>query len=335
VLQVGNHLLSLITHHPYTYYEYGATAFRDELAKAVQQSPPQVVHIDSLDLYRWLPHLPQVPIACTHHSIESELLRLRAQRIGSAALERYLGYEAKLLEQVERRVCPSLALNVMMSDLDATRLQELAPGSRVTVVPNGVDVGYFIPRPDIPVVPGRIVFLGPTYMFPNRDGIEYFLDAIWPAVRAGMPNASLHLIGRCPPDHRSRFEAYPGVVCQGYVDDVRTHLADAACTIVPLRVGGGTRLKILDAWAMAKPVISTSLGCEGLEVEQGGNILVQDRPEEFAKAVLQVLQQPELRERLAARGRETVEARYSWGVIGDRIRRAYEELLEPALPAAL
>jgi glycosyltransferase involved in cell wall biosynthesis len=335
VQQVENHLLSLARQRPYTYYEYGAKAFRDGLAKAVQEAPPQVVHVDSLDLYRWLPHLPPVPIACTHHSIESELLRLRAERIGSPPLERYLAHQARLLERVERAVCPSLALNVMMSALDAKRLQELAPGSRVAVVPNGVDLAYFTPIPDIQVVPGRIVFLGPTYMFPNRDGIEFFLGAIWPAIRAAMPNASLHLIGRCPPYDRSRLEQYPGVVCQGYVDDVRTHLAAAACTIVPLRVGGGTRLKILDAWAMAKPVVSTSLGCEGLDLERGDNIIVEDRPEDFARAVLQVLQQPELRKQLGTRGRQTVEAQYSWAVVGDRICRAYEELAEPALPSPL
>jgi glycosyltransferase involved in cell wall biosynthesis len=146
------------------------------------------------------------------------------------------------------------------------------------------------------------------------------------------------LIGRSAPADRARYDAVPGVTTVGYLPDIRPALSEARCCVVPIRIGGGTRLKILDAWAAGRAVVSTSIGCEGLDVVDGENILVRDTPDAFADAVLQVLRDAQLRSRLERNGRRSAVNTYSWSVVGQRIRTAYDELLgrsaSPLAPAA-
>ncbi|HEV7837800.1 MAG TPA: glycosyltransferase family 4 protein [Gemmatimonadaceae bacterium] len=327
VTKLVNHARSLVSREPYVFYEYGGSRFSRQLKEAVDRASPDLLHLDSMDLYRWLPSLPALPTSCTHHSIESELLRLRAKRIPNAAVRAYMMHQGDLMEKIERRLCPRFDINVMTSETDAERLRALAPGSRTSVVPNGVNVDYFRPTPLHAVVPGRVTFLGPTYMFPNRDAVQFFLAEAWDRVRTRCPESSLHLIGKSSAADKDRFQSRPGVVSQGYVPDIRPHFAEAACAVVPIRVGGGTRLKILDAWAMGKAVVSTSIGCEGLQTAEGRNILIRDDPVEFAEAVIQVLSDSELRERLGREGRATVEQTYAWPVIGHQLNSLYRGLL--------
>jgi glycosyltransferase involved in cell wall biosynthesis len=216
----------------------------------------------------------------------------------------------------------------MTSELDADRLRALVPNARTTAVPNGVDVDFFKPPTGDNEIDGRVVFLGPTYMFPNRDGVEFFLDSIWPSVVNRMPGASFHLLGKNSGADKMLFEQHPGVSCQGYVPDIRPHFAAAQCSVVPLRVGGGTRLKILDAWSMGKAVVSTSIGCEGLATVDGRNILIRDDAKSFADAVVQILSDADLRKRLGNEGRRTVENHYAWSIIGNRLSSLYMELIE-------
>jgi len=324
--KIWDHVRSVVSGRAYTHYEYQSGAFADRLHDVLRRRTPALVHLDSLDLHRWLPELPRVPIACTHHDIDSELLRLRAERLGHAAVRPYLLLQARRVERVEREWCPRLALNVMMSEIDAGRLRALAPGARTVVVPNGTDTEYFQPSGG-ESLPGRIAFVGPTYSHPNRDAVEFLLQEIWPKVRAADRTASLRLMGRNAPADGARYGAEPGVTTLGYVPDIRPPLSEARCCVVPIRIGGGTRLKILDAWAMGKAVVSTSIGCEGLDAVDGQNILIRDAPGNFADAVLQVLRDARLRARLEGNGRRTALDTYSWGVVGRRIRSAYKELL--------
>jgi glycosyltransferase involved in cell wall biosynthesis len=322
------HASSVVTRKPYIFFEYGNKRFGSEIQAALRNSAPDLVHLDSLDLYRWRAMLPNVPTTCTHHSIESELLRHRARHIGNPLAAVYLRHQANLLERVERQICGQFDVNVMTSELDADRLRALVPNARTAAVPNGVDVDFFRPTTANNEIDGRVVFLGPTYMFPNRDGVEFFLDSIWPSVVKHVPDASFHLLGKNSEADKMVFEKHPGVSCQGYVPDIRPHFAAAQCSVVPLRVGGGTRLKILDAWSMGKAVVSTSIGCEGLETVDGRNILIRDDAKGFADAVVQILSDAELRKRLGHEGRSTVENHYAWQIIGSRLSSLYMELIE-------
>jgi glycosyltransferase involved in cell wall biosynthesis len=329
--KLRNHAWSVLSREPYIFHEYGDARFGRELQQAVARARPDMIHVDSLDLYRWLPSLPSLPTACTHHSIESELLRLQADHFPNRVVRSYMKHQAELVEKVERRLCPRFDLNVMTSEVDAERLRALARGARTTVIPNGVDVDFFRPGSPEEVVPGRVAFLGPTYMFPNRDAVDFFLADAWPLIRQRCPESTFHLIGKNSVDEKARFESRAGVTCNGHVPDIRPHFAETAVSIVPIRVGGGTRLKILDCWSMGKAVVSTSVGCEGLETVDGRNILIRDDPTEFAEAVVQVLRDRDLRDRLGHEARKTAEEHYAWRVVGRKLVGCYQDLL--AAPA--
>ncbi len=323
----ADQLRSLLTGRPYVFYEYASAGFREALAGITCGGDFDLVHLDSLDLYRWIPLLPSgVPVACTHHNVESELLRRSSRHVKPLPLAWYYRHQARLLERVERRLCPTLDLNVMVSETDERTLRSLAPGSKTIVTPNGVDTDFFHPPDESTRQKNRIVFIGGTYSLPNRDAVDFFLEEIWPSVKM-RNDVSFEVVGRPGEEKRPWPSDDDSVEFPGHVPDVRDHLGTAACSVVPLRIGGGTRLKILDAWAMGTPVVSTSIGCEGLDARDGENILIRDEPRAFAAAVLELLENERLRRHLGEEGRRTAVDSYSWGRIGDRLRDAYRELL--------
>ena len=316
---VRDHLRSVLRNEAYTLSAYDSPSYAEAIRRARRELRIALVHVDTLDLARYLPLLGDLPVACTHHNVESQLLRRRAtseSRLRGA----YLRVQASKLERLERHWVPRVALNVAVSDDDARLFRKLAPDARVEVVPNGVDVDYFRPAS----VPQRgCVFVGGTNWFPNREGLEWFHAAVLPELRALGVRDAVTWVGRCTDADRQRFGGPDGVELTGYVPDVRPYLDAAACVIAPLRVGGGTRLKILDAWASGRAVVSTTQGCEGLDARDGDDILVADEPRAFARAVQCVLRDPTLRDALGRRARAHVERHYSWTGIGRELRRSY------------
>lgn len=319
-----DHARSVVTDRVYTRYAYDSSRFAGRLAEIRAATTFDLVHADSMDLSCYLDGLADTPLVCVHHNVESALLRRRGSVEPSRWRRAYLRYQARLMEQEERRWCPRVGLNVAVSEADAALLRDLAPGSRVAVVPNGVDLDYY--RPQAGRADG-IVYLGGTTWFPNRDALGYFCEAILPEVRRRAGPVNVRWVGHATDAERRHYAERHGVELTGYVPDVRPYVRDAACSVVPLRVGGGTRLKILDLWAMGKPVISTAIGCEGLEAVDGDNILVRDEPAAFAEAVCATLGDASLRGRLGASARATVERTYGWEAIGDAMARRYLELL--------
>jgi glycosyltransferase involved in cell wall biosynthesis len=188
-----------------------------------------------------------------------------------------------------------------------------------------VDVDAF--RPQVGATAG-CVFVGGTTWFPNRDGLEWFALAVLPELERLNWNSEVTWVGRATREEIDRFNAIKGLKLTGYVDDIRPFVHAASCFVVPLRVGGGTRLKVLDAWAMGKAVISTRLGAEGLDARHDENILLADDPVEFAQAVIRVLQHAGLRSRLGTSARATVERLYSWDGIGTGMRALYRSVLQ-------
>jgi glycosyltransferase involved in cell wall biosynthesis len=285
-----------------------------------------LVHLDSLDLSAFLEDLPQVPWVCAHHNVESELLRRRslAER---GARRSYMKFQADLLEHQEREWCPRFSLNLVVSKEDREVFRRLAPDADFLVVPNGVDTSAFRPS-DSGTKNGSLVFVGGQAWFPNDDGMGYFANEILPLIRRTHPDIRTVWVGRASDKVKQEY-AELGVEMTGYVEDIRPYVDPAACYIVPLRVGGGTRLKILDAWALGKAVVSTSRGCEGLDTRFGENILVADEPATFAAEVIRVLESADLRRRLGEGGRETAETTYDWEVIGESMLSAYRRILNP------
>jgi glycosyltransferase involved in cell wall biosynthesis len=320
-----DHFRSLVRHRAYTYYVYESRAYRRRLQEILQGHAFDLVHMDSLDLAGYLPLLQGLPVVCTHHNMESLLLRRRAAAEGAAWRRWYVGLQGELMERKERRWCDRVALNVAVSELDKELLTQLVPEARVAVAPNGVDTDCF--RPGVGRDEG-IVCVGGIGALANRDGLDHLCEDILPLLRRSVGDGlSVRWIGRATELERRRFREQHDVELTGYVEDVRPYVRDAACYVVPLRVGGGTRVKILDAWALGKAVVSTSIGCEGLHAKDGENILIRDTPTEFAAAVSEVLNNPELRRRLGHAARRLADPLYSWEAIGERMHAEYRSLL--------
>jgi glycosyltransferase involved in cell wall biosynthesis len=315
-----DHARSAVLRRAYTTYLYESASFRRRLTDLLRSQRFDLVHLDSLDLAGYLPACRDVPVVCVHHNVESELLARRAAIERSAWRGAYVRYQARLTRDLERRWCGQIALNVAVSEEDRGALMRLAPGSSVTIVPNGVDVDEF--QPDGPAGTG-LSFVGGINWFPNLDALNFFCEEILPHIRAGGVAVDARWVGNASREQQRYYGDRYGVDVTGYVADARPHMRAAACHVVPLRAGGGTRLKILNAWAMGKAVVSTAVGCEGLAAIDGENILIRDDPRDFAKAVLAVLGNDELRRRLGERGRTTAEQRYSWEVIGRGLVESY------------
>ena len=321
-----DHLRSIGLNQVYTTFALDSATFRKRIVQLLQTRRFDVIHMDSISLSRYLPLLGELPVVCVHNNVESALLQRRSRAERSPWRRAYLLHQAHLMEREERRWCGRCHLNVLVSEADRMELQRIAPEANCAVVPNGVDIAAF--RPDAGREEG-IVFVGGLNWFPNRDALQYFCDAILPKVRAaGEPTPVRWLGGGASDEVRRHYRDRYAVELTGYVPDVRPYVRDAACYIVPLRVGGGTRLKILDAWAMGKAVVSTAVGCEGLAAEDGRNILIRDDPEAFAHAVRAVLQHGALRRRLGIEGRRTVERHYNWEGIGESMLPLYRSLYE-------
>lgn len=318
-----DHLRSLVTGKAYVWYTYQSPSFARAIAEAQEAESFDLVQLDSLDLAAYLPQLTAYPVVCVHHNVESALLRQRARKEPNRLKRWYIARQAEQMAELERVWCTRVALNVAVSAADREDLQRRMPAARFATVPNGVDIETFRP---ISGANEGIVSTGGLNWFPNADALEHFCQDILPRIREEMPCASVRWVGRSNDDVAARLWEESQVELTGHVADIRPYVHEAGCFVVPLRIGGGTRLKILDAWAMGKAVVSTSVGCSGLDAVDGQNILIRDDPAAFALAVTEVLRNPELRNRLGEAGRRTVEQTYSWKVIGTDMRAQLEHL---------
>lgn len=318
-----DHLRSLATGRAYVWYSYQSADFTQAVREAQAEQPFDLVQLDSLDLACYLPEVAPQPVVCVHHNVESALLVQRARKEPNRLKRWYIARQARQMEALEREWCERVSLNVAVSDADRAELQRAAPTARFATVPNGVDLETFSP------MPGRddgIVSTGGLNWFPNADALDHFCTDILPRIRDEMPCVSVCWVGRSDEDEAARRWVESRVDLPGHVADIRPYVHDAGVFVVPLRIGGGTRLKILDAWAMGKAVVSTSVGCSGLDAIDGHNILIRDDPAKFAQAVTGVLRDRSQRRALGAAGRRTVEETYSWTVIGTGLRKTLDGL---------
>lgn len=271
--------------------------------------------------------LPPGPrIVIDEHNLEYELMERSAAQAMSVARRLHYTLEAAALKNVELGLLARADLISVTSERERQRLEVILPGVNVVVTPNGVDCEAFAPDPQRMEIEGRVVFTGSMDYHPNEQAAHFFAEAIWPRVRAEVPGATWYLVGARPPASFKRLAMTPGVTITGTVPETRPYLRDAAVAIAPLLVGGGTRLKILEALAMGKAVVTTTLGYEGLDAVPGESLLVADEPGAFAAAVVRLLRDGAERARLGAAGRALVERAYSWDQSGQVFTRAVERL---------
>jgi glycosyltransferase involved in cell wall biosynthesis len=263
------------------------------------------------------------PVVLFEHNVEHLIWRRLAAIETRPWRRALLEVEWRKMRRAEAAACARVSLTLAVSAEDRERLAETAPGARVAAIPTGVDVEYFHPN-GAGERPASLVFVGSMDWYPNEDGVLHFLEAVLPQVRRQAPGTSLTVVGRNPSARVRAAATLAGVEVTGTVDDVRPYVARSALFVVPLRVGGGTRLKIFEALAQGKAVLSTRIGAEGLPLVPGRHFVQADDPEDFAQAVVSLLRDPARRAELGAAGRELVAQRFSWG----QVAREFEQRLE-------
>jgi sugar transferase (PEP-CTERM/EpsH1 system associated) len=302
-------------------------ALTAELRARAAQRQADLYIVDFLVSAANLPARLPLPLVLFEHNVEHQIWRRLAcverRPWRRAALE----LEWRKLRRYEAHACRSAPLTLAVSDADAQALRGLAPGAAVRAIPTGVDTDYFTPAV-AREVPGRLVFTGSMDWYPNEEAMLHFLGRVFPRIREAAPETTLAIVGRKPSARLSRAAALAGARVTGTVQDVRPYVREASVFVVPLRVGGGTRLKIFEALAMGKAVVSTRIGAEGLPLVPGHHYLRADDDADFARAVLALLADPGQRRALGSAGRSLVEERYSWR----EVARVFEERCLETLP---
>lgn len=271
-------------------------------------------------------HLPSgTRIILDQHNIEHELVRRTYESEHEPVRKLFNWLEYGKLRQGELQRCAAADLLLVTSEREQEVWNRLLPGKAVAVVPNGVDVESFRPTLREREKANHLVFTGTMDYYPNSSAVLFFARQCWPLIKREVPEATWQIVGRNPPPEVLRLGELPGITVTGSVPEVQPYLAEAAVSIVPLRVGSGTRLKILEALAMNKAVVTTSIGCEGLEVHTREHLLIEDQPEEFAHTVVALLRDRERRESLGSAGRDLVERMYSWHFCGQRLLSALNQ----------
>lgn len=327
VHRIAGLAVGALSSRPFSVLAHRSAAFRRRVAELVATKQFDVIHVDTIALAQFLDERWSIPTVLTHHNIESQLMERRAGAEHGLFARLYLRRETKKLVAYESEMSGTFDVNVFVSQPDEKTLVERVPGLHTVIVPNGVDVEYF--TPDQGTDTPALIYTGGMNMFANRDAVMFFLAEIWPLIRARVPGVRFFAVGQDPPKDLLALAARdPQVVVTGYVTDVRPLVRDASVYVVPLRVGGGTRLKVLDAMAMGKAMVSTSIGCEGLEVGPNEHLLVADSPGQFAEKTVILLEDRHRRLALGRAARELVERRYSWRTIGGRLLDAYRTAIE-------
>jgi polysaccharide biosynthesis protein PslH len=309
----------------------------------LQQSLDQILRAKRFDIvnleFPYLGHydLRQAPpgqklpaLVVDSHEIAYDLARQFARAGGSAGRRLYAGANWRKLRREELATYRDAEGVYLCSAADERRLLNEAPGVRTAVIPNAADVEYYRPRPTDPPPDGRtLVYFGLLSTIPNIDGVVHFVQDIWPRIAEAVPEARCKIIGGRPPPSLQAL-AGPRIELTGFVSDLRPHLAEAAAVVVPLRLGGGTRLKIVEAMAMGKAIVSTTLGAEGIEAVPGRDILLEDEPTAFAGAVNRLLAEPDLAARIGRSARQLAVDRYAWSGAAGALEGFYRQILEKA-----
>jgi len=322
----ANVLRGAVGRTPLPLLNYTTNEMSKTLAHVLAENDFDVVQVESIHLMNYLPVIRAARsrpiVVCDWHNIESDLMGQYAEREQSLARKTYARRTARLMNEFEMKALNEFDGHIVVSEQDAERLQGMRTQARILVIENGVDISYYATEQSAPK--NRIVFVGSMDYHANIDGAINFARKVWPAVREQKTELVFTIVGRDPSPEVRALSSIDGVEVTGSVDDVRPYYREAIAAVVPLNVGGGSRLKILEAMAAGVPVVSTKLGAEGLHSSDGENILLTDSTEQLAERLINVIDNQDLRRRLIEGGKTLVRERYDWSMLGAKLMDQYQ-----------
>lgn len=314
-------IAKLFSRRPYIVNKYITPEMTERIGSIMASGQIDVVVCDFLEMAWCADYLQGTPGALFEHNVETLIWRRYHEVERNILKKLYFACEKKRMERFEKCACAAFKLTLTVSDKDGDLLRREFGVKRYLTIPTGVDTSYFHPMGR--EIKNRFVFCGSMDWMPNIDGFWWFYQSIFPLIKDDYPEASLTVVGRRPtPEIVMAGEKDPSIHITGTVADVRPEVASAQLYLVPLRVGGGTRIKIYEAMAMKKCVVSTTIGAEGLPLADGVNIVLADTPGDFAEKVKELLRDDYKRNKIAEAGYKLVTEKYSWSKATEKLHAA-------------
>ncbi len=314
---------SLATKYPYNLNWLISDEYRDALISFLNRESFDFIHFDTISLAIYKEYCGDIKCSLDHHNIESHMLLRRASNESNLFKRFYYYQEGKRLEKYEKLFCPSFDFNFTCSEVDTIRLQNLSKKSVCHTIANGVDIDYFKPESNV-VKKDSLLFVGTLSWYPNIEAVNYIASDIWPALKKEIPSIEIDIIGANPPKeilelakNDSNFRVH------GFIDDIIPYFHKAKCYVCPIKDGGGTKLKIVDALSIGMAIIADEIACEGIEVTNKENVLFATSVEEYVNAIKQCLDNDEQRIKLQNQSRQLAVNKYSYGSIGKELSNLF------------
>jgi polysaccharide biosynthesis protein PslH len=352
----GKIIRGLVGRFPLTVLNYTTDAMAEVLRRTLEENAFDIVHVESLLLAAYLPIIRAAKnrplVVCDWHNIDSEVIQRYSKHAPSLARKIYAQMTAKRLQVLEKQALGLFDGHFVVSQRDHSKLLEIAPDASLFVADNGVDCSFYSDesiekayslwlkkqnstdlrsgnngKSTFSPERQRLLFVGSMDYHANVDAVVKFAKELWPSVFKHHPQISFTIVGRNPSAEILALANFPGIEITGTVDDVRPYYKEAFAAVVPLRIGGGSRLKILEAMAAGVPVISTRLGAEGIDVRDKENILLAETNQDFFSAIKETFENKELNQTLTDTARSFVKHRYDWSVITKHLFTSYKNLI--------
>lgn len=317
--------LGLFFNKPYAVSSRFSLHLKQKIDEVLMNESIDLIMCDSLYLALHVP-FDKTQTILNEHNIESIIIERYAKVETNILKKIYASFELIRMKNFENKIWAKFNQCFVCSDIDKKEIESRVKHSNVIVIPNGVDINVFSPAA-VERKPLSLIYTGLISWKPNEDAVLYFVKEIYPLVKKALPAVSFTIVGKGPSNEIKKLSQQDAsITVTGFVDEVKPYILETEVFIVPLRIGSGTRLKILEAWAMGKAIVSTSIGCEGLDYTDKKDLMVADFPRVFAERIILLLKDNAIKTTLEYNGRKLVEKKYSWDVIGETIKREMEKI---------
>ena len=309
---------------PITVARYDLPTYRQKFRELVATENFDLVHYEMFHTAQFRTET-ELPSVLSQQNVDSAIWRRLCGETANPFYKFAYWTQQLAFQRYERVLSPKFDAVTCTSDIDAAVFQRHCAADTIEIIPNGVDVTHY--QPDFTSeAPAHLIYIGSMDWYPNEDAVAFFADEVLPSIQGKVPDVQFSIVGGNPSARVQRLAEREGVVVTGRVPEIKPYFAEATVFVVPLRIGSGTRLKILEALAMGKAIVSTSVGAEGLDLKDGEEIFIADAPTAFADAVTRLLTDASLRRRVGENGRARVEQDYDWRSIGEKLHNLYTKI---------
>ena len=324
-LSLGTLANAFFKRQPITVARYDLPAYRQQFRELIATDTFDLVHYEMFHTAQFRTET-DLPGVLSQQNVDSAIWRRLCRETINPFYKFAYWTQQLAFQRYERVLSPKFDAVACTSDIDAAVFQRHCAEDVIEIIPNGVDVAHY--QPDFSAeAPTHLIYIGSMDWYPNEDAVSFFADEVLPRIHAEVPDVKFSIVGGNPSARVQQLAEREGVVVTGRVPEIKPYFAEATVFVVPLRIGSGTRLKILEALAMGKAIVSTSVGAEGLDLKDGEEIFIADEPTVFAEAVTRLLKDPALRRRIGESGRVRVEQDYDWRSIGEKLHQLYTKIL--------